>query len=69
MEQIKCKDIRAVHHGAKVSVQTKSTPKHPLSGEVPIVGHIVCKKDGHVPVLQSGYVLHSFAWYWEVTFI
>lgn len=69
MEQIKWKDIKAVHHGAKVSVQAKSTPKHPLSGEGPIIGHIICKKDGNVSVLQSGDVLHSFAWYWEVTFI
>lgn len=63
------KDVTHEHNGAVVEVSASSTPRHPLSGEGPIEGFIICRKEGEVPILQSGRMIHSFAWYWDVKIV
>jgi hypothetical protein len=57
---MKWKDVTHAHNGAVVEVSAGSTP---------IEGFIICREEGAMPVLQSGRMIHSFAWYWDVKIV
>lgn len=66
---MKWNEITHEHHGRKVSVHANSTPTHPLEGDGPWVGTVMCATEGSIPLLQCAHNVRWFAAWYEVEFI